>query len=125
MLMKLRIAGNSIRLRLNQKEVSQFVNQGFVRATCQIGDQILTYEIAQDDVCDQIKAHMCDHNITVSVPKPIAQFWDIDTRTGFDAKDNHGLYILIEKDFQCLQTRSHEDESDNYPNPKATIDTYD
>jgi hypothetical protein len=29
------------------------------------------------------------------------------------------LKILIEKDFQCLHKRAGEDETDNFPNPRA------
>jgi hypothetical protein len=123
--MKIRISGNSIRLRLTQSEVSLFVIQGSVSAACQIGNQTLTYEITQDEAANQVKASMAGQTITVHVPKEIAQFWDVDTRVGFDAKDENGLYVLVEKDFQCLKPRPHEDESDNFPNPQATIDTYD
>lgn len=123
--MKIRISGNSIRLRLTQSEVSNFVNHGKVRSSCQIGSQTLAYEITQDEAVNQITANMSNQTITVSVPKEIAHFWDIDTRVGFDTKDEKGLYILIEKDFQCLKPRPNEDESDNFPNPQATIDSYD
>lgn len=122
--MKIRISGNSIRLRLTQTEVGQFVNLGEVNSTCQIGNDLLTYSIIQEET-DFIFAQMSGQSITIIVPIELAQHWDTDDRVGFDTIDKNGLYILIEKDFQCLKPRSHEDESDNFPNPQSTIDTND
>lgn len=122
--MKIRISGNSIRLRLTQTEVVQFVITGKVNSTCQIGNNLLTYSIIQEET-DFIFAQMSGQSITICVPLELAKHWDTDDRVGFDTIDKNGLYILIEKDFQCLKPRSHEDESDNFPNPQSTIDTYD
>ena len=122
--MKIRISGNSIRLRLTQTEVGQFVNLGKVNSTCQIGNNLLTYSIIQEET-DFIFAQMSGQSITIIVPVELSQHWDTDDRVGFDTIDKNGLYILIEKDFQCLKPRSYEDESDNFPNPQSTIDTND
>lgn len=122
--MKIRISGNSIRLRLTQTEVGQFVTLGIVSSTCQIGKHNFIYQIKQEQT-DNIFAQLSEQTITIFVPKKLAQKWDTDDRVGFDTTDENGLYILIEKDFQCLKPRQNEDESDNFPNPQSTIDTYD
>jgi hypothetical protein len=122
--MKIRINGNSIRLRLSQSEVSDFVRKGEVSSTCSFVNGILTYRIVLGSF-DSLTADIVDSLITVYVPSSLAEKWDMDGRVGFDVHDNSGLYILVEKDFQCLKPRSHEDESGLFPNPQAIISSYD
>jgi hypothetical protein len=74
---------------------------------------------------DALTADIVDSQITVYVPSAITEKWDIDERVGFDAHDTSGLYILVEKDFQCLKPRPHEDESGLFPNPQAIMSSYD
>ena len=45
--------------------------------------------------------------------------WTTTEKVGFDSKED-GLYVLIEKDFMCLDIVA-EDQSDNYPNPLARV----
>ncbi|MDG2455745.1 MAG: hypothetical protein P8N47_08050 [Bacteroidia bacterium] len=45
--------------------------------------------------------------------------WDTDERVGFDHTVN-GLFILLEKDWQCLKPRDHEDESNLYQHPASS-----
>lgn len=122
--MKIRINGNSIRLRLSQREVTDFVQKGEVLATCSFVNGMLTYRIVHGTY-DTLTADIVDSRITVYVPSALAEKWDVDDRVGFDVHDNSGLYILVEKDFQCLKPRMHEDESGLFPNPQAVVSSYD
>lgn len=121
--MKIRINGNSLRLRLAQAEISQLVKLGEVSTECKIGNNHLTYRIISKNV-PQIYAQFEDQTISVYIPKKMINHWDIDERVGFDHSADD-LYILIEKDFQCLKPRPNEDESDLFPNPQSTISSYD
>lgn len=122
--MKIRINGNSVRLRLSQSEVIQFVNEGIVSSSCNLGGGRLTYQIKKGDF-PTIFANMENQTISINIPNNLADHWDTDFRVGFDNMDSRGLYILVEKDFQCLKPRINEDESDLFPNPQAITNSYD
>jgi hypothetical protein len=49
------------------------------------------------------------------MPADMANEWVATEKVGFESTDNE-LYLLIEKDFKCLDDVA-EDQSDNYPNP--------
>lgn len=117
--MKLRISGNSIRLRLSVTDVTSLVDLGSVSADCNIGSGTLTYQISQDNNQNILSASFADGYIEVKVPKDWLTNWDNDERIGFDGNDPNGLYILVEKDFQCIKPRPQEDESDLYNNPQT------
>lgn len=118
--MKIRISGNSLRLRLSQTEIIQFVHDGEVSSACQLGQNSLIYKIKHGDHSG-ITANFVGDTITAHVPASLVKNWDTDERVGFDATDQNGLYILIEKDFQCLKPRPHEDETDLFPNPQSSV----
>jgi hypothetical protein len=116
--MKIRIQGNSLRLRLSQQEVITFVQNGMVQSECQFINGSLFYSIHRKNI-ETITAAIDNHEIKILIPSILIENWDVDDRVGFDATDANGLYILIEKDFQCLKPRLQEDESDLFPNPNA------
>ena len=115
--MKIRIKDNSVRFRLAQKEVTELVNDGQTWSKCQFVNGELTYGLMATDT-NEITSSFEENKVTVQVPKILLKEWDIDERVGFD-NTNDGLYILIEKDWQCLKPRAHEDESNLYINPQA------
>lgn len=116
--MKIRINGPSIRLRLSQSEVDQICHSGKVITECPVGDNKWTYSL-EIDATDRMYAKIRNANITVYVPEKLVEGWSTDQRVGFDDTTSDGLYLLVEKDFQCLKPRPHEDESDLYINPLA------
>ncbi len=123
--MKIRISGNSLRLRLSQGEILEFASHGRVVSECRFADNSrLQYEVVQGDF-DSLSAAFNEATITVLVPSNLARNWETDHRVGFDTTRPDGLYILVEKDFQCLKPRSHEDESDLFPNPQAPVGSHD
>ena len=120
--MKLRINNNnSIRLRLSQSDISRLNEAGCVSVTLQVGSGRFTYQLKRADI-SAIDADLTDNRLAVTIPDTLARRWADSEEVGFDATLASGdtpLYILIEKDFQCLMPRK-EDESDLYINPKAT-----
>ncbi len=122
--MKIRINDNSLRFRLSQSEISTLVHQGEVSSVCQFTNDRIVYMLKQGDY-PHLTADFIDGVITVYIPKSFVQHWDKNETIGFDGNDTSGLYILIEKDFQCLKPRHHEDESDLFPNPQSTLSSYD
>jgi hypothetical protein len=113
--MKIRIKGNSVRFRLAQNEVSQLVNEGETWSKCDFGNSALIYGLKRSDV-EEMNCTFKGERIIVSIPKQLLQHWDTDERVGFDHTED-GLYMLIEKDWQCLKPRDNEDESNLYQHP--------
>ena len=122
--MKLRIKGDSIRLRLTQGEVSIFRDSGKVKDTLNFGGGgFLDYVLESCPDCSLPEADFSENTLTVRVPEHQAMKWTDTDLVGFNNESpaNRGSipFILIEKDFQCLHDRPREDESDNFPNPMA------
>lgn len=121
--MKLRIKGNSIRLRLTQNEIQEFQEKGVVEEVVKFGNtpQVKMHYIIQETAKSEIYATFDSNKMTVNVPKSIAKKWVSTEQVGFENRmainENEDLLILVEKDFQCLQPREQEDESDMFPHP--------
>lgn len=114
--MKLRIRGNSIRLRLGQGEVAALRERGVVEESVPFAGGALVYAIERRDV-PAIAASFDGRRVTVAVPSAVAlDFCDSD-RVGFDGASGE-VRVLVEKDWQCLAPRD-EDETDAFPHPEA------
>jgi hypothetical protein len=119
--MKLRIRGNSIRLRLRPSEVKQLLETRSVREKTQFAGGRLIYQLVTDKHAASPTAQFTDRTISVVLPHPVIEKWAHSSDVSVDATEQlesgQLLRILIEKDFQCLNPRDEED-SDAYPNPK-------
>lgn len=117
--MKLRIKGDSIRLRLTQSEVRQFGNTGTITEKVHFGQVNLSYSLERKPAGD-LNALYTKNHVRVYVPADTARNWIDTDQVGLETQVDLGkgkqLSILVEKDFQCLDARP--DESDNFPNPK-------
>ncbi len=117
--MKIRINGDTIRMRLTPEEVTSLVKTGSISDSCQFPNATLRYGISTSEE-GTISARFTENHIGISVPANQLNDWDSDNRVGFEHKLDDRLLILIEKDFQCLHPRKHENEDHLYPNPTAT-----
>ena len=120
--MKLRIFGNSIRLRLSQSEVVELAEKGRVSSTLTFSVGELAYELAVSKDVDHVASTFIDGRITVSIPERLASDWCTTDRVGIEGQqplDDGSLHILIEKDFTCLQPRAGDEDRDTFPNPLA------
>ena len=119
--MKLRIKGDSIRLRLTRTEVNQFGETGRVEEAVHFPDgRRFIYALARSSGADCLLASFNGHKMTVTIPENRAQEWVDTNRVGFEDTCSLGegiLHLLIEKDFECLHKRP--DEEDAFPNPLA------
>ncbi len=118
--MKLRIKGNSIRLRLTRDEVYELVHQGEVMETCVVLNKKFIYGVKQT-VSANLRAVIEDNEIIVFIPMLKLEDWDENELVGFTETTIEGLTLIVEKDFKCLEERESEDESKLYPNPNAKI----
>jgi hypothetical protein len=121
--MKLRIRGNSIRLRLSQGEVERFSSDGRVEETVDFGSGKRGFTYALMTVSEGgLSAEFDGGRLCVCVPEGLAREWISSERVGFgSAKDAGGPRILVEKDFACITPRDGEDESDMYPHPQPAV----
>jgi hypothetical protein len=122
--MKLRLRGNSVRLRLTKSEVSRFAEIGSVEETIEFGlqpYQQLVYTLQSSSEIKLIKAEFESNRLTVFVPEVEGKRWAQTNQIGIENEQSLGegkqLRILIEKDFACLDQRPGEDESDAFANP--------
>lgn len=117
--MKIRIRGNSIRLRLSQSEIAELAKTGRVENRTEFGrEQTLVYALNMSDSVDSLDASFQNGRIELIVPKVVAENWMNTENVGISDETDF-TRILIEKDFACLTERENEDESDNFPHPKT------
>ncbi len=115
--MKIRIKGNSLRYRLTKSDIEHFSQDGYIEETIYFGTQKLIYAL-QCYQEEELTADFNDQKIVLYVPDYMAKEWTTTDRVGFE-NSNGALYLLIEKDFKCLDNVA-EDQSDNYPNPLSS-----
>jgi hypothetical protein len=122
--MKLRLRGNSLRLRLAQGEVAELVRTGRVEETVAFGPrERLSYALTCKETA-AIAARFEAGAVEVSLPAGLAMDWASSERVGLEAEQPIGegahLRILVEKDFACLKPRTGENDSDAFPNPNTS-----
>ncbi len=119
--MKLRIQGNSLRLRLSQSEVAQFSKTGFVEDNIHFAPgSNFAYTLESSSSLPAAKASYQNGWFRIQVPAAQAMEWFTTDQVGISAdqplESGKQLSILIEKDFQCLHGEVARDP-DAYPNP--------
>jgi len=120
--MKLRIQGNSLRLRLSQSEVSQFSKTGFVEDSVQFAPSVsFAYTLESSSSIRAPQVSFQNGWLKFQVPSAMGMEWFTTDRVGISAdqplESGKHLSILIEKDFQCLHVDEARDP-DAYPNPQ-------
>jgi hypothetical protein len=121
--MKIRIKGNSVRYRLSKTDVDILTSKGYHEEHTSFGPARLTYALKRKDGVAELSSDYNNNTITTYVPASFLEGWDKNDVIGIDARmpigNNDTLYLLIEKDFKCLDD-TNEDQSDNYDNPNTT-----
>jgi hypothetical protein len=116
--LKLRIRGDSLRLRLTRGEIRRLRETGSVVETIHFGPAELHYELRSDDIATPV-ARFDGRSIQVTLPRAQANAWADGDEVGIAAQDG-SLALLIEKDFRCLAPREDEDDGDAFPHPGAS-----
>ncbi len=114
--MKLRIRGDSIRLRLTKSEVADLRERGSVEESVRLTPTALTYRIERTKT-PQTGVTFDGSHLVVTVPDAVAMDFCDSERVGFE-QTNQGIRVLVEKDWQCLAARD-EDDADAFPHPSA------
>ena len=120
--MKLRIRGNSIRLRLGRSEVRRLAEERVVYEETDFGGgQRLGYALHADDVPAAV-ASFDDGVVRVRIPHEAARQLVESDQVGVEASqplhDGAELTIVVEKDFECMDAPAAEPQDDAFPNPK-------
>jgi len=122
--MKLRIRGNSVRLRVTRSELALVAASGTVTDTVRFGPgSQLEYRLIAIDGAD-VGAEFAAGALTVHVPVTVVAEWaatDLVSISGEQPLDGgEVLHILVEKDFECLAPRPDEPPGDFFANPAGT-----
>jgi hypothetical protein len=128
--MKLRIKGNSIRLRLLRSEVERFAAAGQISETVEFGPgptSFFRYTLLISPDVKTTSAEFRGNEIAIMVPEATARMWIKSDMVGFDIAQPIGngdtLSILVEKDFVCLDRPNDPDREDAFPNPSSECKT--
>lgn len=114
--MKLRIKGNSIRLRLLRSEVVALVEKGFISEETRFSPGpggTFYYGLVASDEAIEIQAKFEGDRILVILPTTVAEKWAENDDVSIEASQN-GLEILVEKDFPCPGRPNDPDNADAF-----------
>ena len=121
--MKIRITENKIRVRLKEPEFVRLYEGMPIMETLEFGgqpDQQLKFRL---ETYDQPNLGITYQPgcVLIQIPGTFSQVLVTTDRVGYDGdvQTVHGasIYLLIEKDFECLDA-PEEDNEGSYPNPK-------
>lgn len=124
--MKLRIRGNSLRLRVSRTELQRIAEEGSAEDTIRFapGTQ-WTYGI-EVSPGGEVAARFGAQALRVVLPKARVERWLDDQEVAIEGQQPIGngemLRILVEKDYTCLAPRPGEDDSDLFVNPERSGD---
>jgi hypothetical protein len=118
--MKLRIHGDSLRLRLNRSDVERFRASGVCAESLRFDSSSqLTYTLETSSQLTVMEVRYLQDCIRVRLPLDMAREWASSDRISLSLSRAGGPSLLIEKDFQCLhrEERNPADDVDAFPNP--------
>jgi hypothetical protein len=123
---KLRIRGDSIRLRLKQSEVNRIAAGDSVVEETHFPDAVLRFSLKVSGNND-MSASLDGGSLEIRLPKSMAQNWaatdTVSLHAQQDLPNGGALSLLIEKDFTCLEPGGHrdsEDDQDTFAHPDAS-----
>jgi len=123
--MKLRIKGDSLRLRLSRSEVTRLLQGDCLEETIHFTPEArakFTYALQQDRLVRRPVIQYTENRVAVLIPADQANAWGTTDQVGIAEDISLGslgsLALLIEKDFACLD-RNEKDNEDTFPNPNA------
>lgn len=116
--MKIRILGNSLRLRLKKSELAIFAEDGKISDKIVFGENEIIYSLKVSNE-RAIHSYFIDNEIVVSIPKAVAINW-IESDLISLQNEISTPTLLIEKDFKCTSDsciESKNDQEDSFSNP--------
>lgn len=125
--MKLRIHGNSLRLRITRPELDRLMNEGRIEETISFapdGRSRLTYSLEYIATSSAPMVRFDPPALEIRIPTAQAQQWSAGEDVGIYAVIDLGaqgsLELIVEKDFACLHG-TDEENRDAFPNPNLPV----
>jgi len=120
--MKLRIRGNSIRIRVSKPELTQIAAAGLAEDRIQFGPASeLRYRV-DVKASGALEVELQGSLLRVIVPKKEVERWLAPEQVSIEGRqaigDGTHLRILVEKDYTCLAPRGDEDDTELFANPQ-------
>lgn len=123
--MKLRIKGNSLRLRVTRPELQRLLAEGRIEETVRFGQQeaaCLIYALEHGAQDEALSVRYAAGEVAVALSADAMLQWTETGQVGVYGQISlgaHGsLEIAVEKDFACLDGDDAEN-ADAFPNPRA------
>jgi hypothetical protein len=124
--MKLRLRGNSIRVRLDRRDTSILIDRGSIEDGFRLGPGVgFSYAVELGSAPrEQPQASYADGRLTIRIDPKDAEEWLAGDRVGFDHEqevDGGVVRVVLEKDFACIDRPAGEEVDDAYAfaNPSA------
>jgi hypothetical protein len=124
--MKLRLKGNSIRLRLHRRDIERLIYEGRVEDAVRFGPGLAFSYAVEIGAAPRERptAFYVAGRLLIRIDPEDAEEWLTGDRVGFDhLQDVEGgaVRVLLEKDFACIDRPLGEEADDAYafPNPSA------
>jgi hypothetical protein len=119
--MKLRIRGNTVRVRLTKSEVAAFAAHGFIEEITDFGHgQILVCALTAAEI-GKPTATFINGTIEIKIPVDDVRRWTDSDEVSIGGTTDT-LVLLVEKDFKCLTPRDGDDDADTFPHPRSADD---
>lgn len=123
--MKLRIRGNTVRIRVSQSEMAELTEDGSTKDSIEFGPESrLSYRV---EVVSEgpISASYEGDCVCIRLPQAAIDRWQRPEEVAMEGEqplaDGRSLKILVEKDFACLAPREGEEDAGGlFPNPGQT-----
>jgi hypothetical protein len=124
--MKLRIRGDSIRLRLTKTDVATLVEKGTVGESMRMAPGAsFEYRLTADGAAQDARVSLAGSVLEVRLPRNQIKAWAKSNEVGIETRQKNGsqegLLVLVEKDFPCLTARPNEDDSDAFDRPNVSL----
>jgi hypothetical protein len=122
--MKLRIKGNSLRLRVSPSEMERLLSAGRIEESIHFApdpDARLTYALEKAESKNEITVRYRPQEVSVVLSGESVRKWADTEQVGIYGAVDAGcgqLEIAIEKDFACLD-QSHPGNEDTFANPNS------
>ncbi|MBC7773018.1 MAG: hypothetical protein H7210_11020 [Pyrinomonadaceae bacterium] len=124
--MKLRLKGNSLRLRLGKSEIARLHGGGLLEESTVFGplpSQRLIYTLSTVSAEQEVSASFDGGRIDVRISSDVVLRWAGSEELAVSASQTIGnealLRILIEKDLECLDPAARESQEDAFPHPQS------
>jgi hypothetical protein len=125
--MKLRIKGDSLRLRVSRSELARLLQGDRIEETAHFAaapEARLTYALESAIDSAPVRVEYGSRGLTVILSEEQLGIWGLEKEVGvystLDIGGDRSLEVIVEKDFSCLD-REGEENDDTFRNPHEGV----